>query len=607
MKKLLIILLLLPILGISQSNYLNYPDYNEIINSFFSKYSAKEISTTTYLHFEKRPSGWYITITEYNPELKTIKEELYWDSKSEQYKPINFETISDDHKEKLDLKEQFLNDFSKRYFRICPYYGYKGWDIDVINEFKEMNNLPDSTLYALGRAYSSFANNLLNNNSGLAEKEHSFELAEGENCLTKSQIEKYRYYRHKAIETFNNVKELNPSYETIVGIINTKLSNEHITSFLDLRIYQNEQEADKELINGLYSDFYISTAKNYLNSCSKNAVLFTNGDNDTYPLLYVQSNLGFRKDVLVVNLSLLQTERYINSLRNKVLNAQGMNLSLDKSDLAKNKRDIVIIRNNIDEYMDIKELINFIKNDTNVLKYPNRNYFYIPTNKIKMDIGQKTMKWEISNQYIFLNHLIFLDLLATNKLNRPIHFAITIGIDNFFDLNDYFQLEGFAYKLDYTKKENDDNQLGYVNTKVMYDNIMNKFTWQGFKNIISHEKLLGSNYINNFHRLANALIEENKTQSAKKVLDKCMDLFPNEIISYDYLLISIIEDYYKIKEFKVANNIALQLVYNLKNSIDNHNDIKINSGRANNEFVLKMLKNIAEKYDQKEIIDEIEK
>ena len=224
-----------------------------------------------------------------------------------------------------------------------------------------------------------------------------------------------------------------------------------------------------------------------------------------------------------------------------------------------------------------------------------------------MDIGQKTMKWEISNQYIFLNHLIFLDLLATNKLNRPIHFAITIGIDNFFDLNDYFQLEGFAYKLDYTKKENDDNQLGYVNTKVMYDNIMNKFTWQGFKNIISHEKLLGSNYINNFHRLANALIEENKTQSAKKVLDKCMDLFPNEIISYDYLLISIIEDYYKIKEFKVANNIALQLVYNLKNSIDNHNDIKINSGRANNEFVLKMLKNIAEKYDQKEIIDEIEK
>ena len=172
-------------------------------------------------------------------------------------------------------------------------------------------------MYALARCYNNYSFNLLNNNTGTLIKEQ-FDLANTKNCLSEEQLKKYRYYAHKSIEKFNEVHEINPNFETILGSIHTKWSSEHMSAWLNLRVYQNEEEATKEIRDDLYDPLIIDVAKNYLMSCEKDAILFTNGNNDTYPLHYVQEQLGFRKDVLIVNMSLLGVTRHINSYKDKV-------------------------------------------------------------------------------------------------------------------------------------------------------------------------------------------------------------------------------------------------------------------------------------------------
>lgn len=589
-----------------QISYLKFPTYDEVIERFFSQYSVKNFSRNAQIRFEKQPIGWLVNVIEFSDEPKSIQEGLLWDRKDNKFKEINFEKLAEKD-ENWELLNQYKSDWTKKYFSICPYYGYPGWDSDVIEEFKNANNLPDSTLYALGRAYSSYASNLLNNNSGFADKRNQFILPDGKNCMTVEQLDKYRYYSHLAIKKYKEVTELNPKYETIVGAIGIKASNEYLTSFLNLRIYQNESEAQKELVEGLYNDFYLAAARNYLNSCAPNAILFTNGDNDTYPLLYVQAKYGFRTDVLVVNISLLQTDRYINSLREKILDAPGLPISITHEKISGNKREYFLIEKKDDNPMELKNLVDYALNDDNKKSYDGVDYYYVPSNKFKLTKDENVMEWEVSKSYIFRYELVIMDILATNKLERPIYFAVTLSPDAYFNLDDYMKLEGMAYRLSLTKKDMTNDQFGAVNSSVLYENLMTKFDWNGLNKAASHEKLICLNYRSNFNRLAESLIKENKQDAAKRVLEKCVEIMPNEIVYYDIFMIPVIECYYKLNEFEKANSMVKVLMYNFNNNVSNYRDITLAEHADHRAKAINRLKELAIEYNQQEILKIIEK
>ena len=191
----------------------------------------------------------------------------------------------------------------------------------------------------------------------------------------------------------------------------------------------------------------------------------------------------------------------------------------------------------------------------------------IDNGTVSPDLADKIVdevKWAINKSAVGKNHLMVMDLLATNNWERPIYFAITTGNDAYLGLTDYFQLEGLTYRLIPVKGKGADGQIGRVNTDVMYDNVMNNFRFGNIDNpdiyLDETNMRMTMNLRNNFYRLAKALINENKFDSAKMVMDRCLEVMPNNSIPYDFFITPIAEGYYKIGEIEKANEISLMLI-----------------------------------------------
>lgn len=568
MKKTIFLLFFSCFLWVSgQESIGNYLSYDEVVTKFFDTYSVMDLSPTSQISFQKRPKGWFVVVIDYSAGKKVLKDECFWDREKRSIQNLSFEKTMFEG-ENLEQMSAYRAAYDRQHYSQIPYYGYPGWDWDVIQELKDKSNLSDTTLYALGRAYSSYASNLLNNNSGLADESKQFKLSKGKNCLSVEQLKEYRLYRHLAIQKFKKLSEINPRFETIVGPIWIKASNEHMTSFLDLRMHQNEKEALAELADNLYTPFYISLAKNYLNSCAPNAILFTNGDNDTYPLLYVQAKYGFRTDVLVVNMSLLQTERYINSLREPTIKAPALPLTLTMDDVADHKKEVIYIlkdeENNL--AIDVSDLVLQIKSGKLSKSTENGTIYYSPSNRFIFNVDNLKMDWYVNKSYFFLNHLVFLDIMSSSNLKRPLYFAISMDSEHFFGLNDYLQLEGLAYRLTPNKLNVNNDNIGYVNSSILYKNLLSGFDWTGIEKSSQKDYQMCSLLRSSFVQLSSVLISENKLDSAKKVLDKCLQVLPDERVKFDFYQMGLIaEDYYKIKQFEIGNMIFKKILFNIKN------------------------------------------
>ncbi len=319
-------------------------------------------------------------------------------------------------------------------------------------------------------------------------------------------------------------------------------------------------------------------AYNYLNSCEPNAILFTNGDNDTFPLWYAQEVEGIRTDVRVINQSYLSTDWYITQMKQKAYDSNPIPFSLSKEQYGPGKRDVVYVQDRINKPTDLKQIIEFIGSDnpkTKDQRYGNEDF--MPTRKIYLPADSATvmnnavikpyeadklvnaLQWEIPRNYVRKNELMILDLLATNNWKRPIYFAITIGNEGYYNLQNYFQLDGLAYKLVPIETSHENRQLGRVNTEVLYEKLMHNFKWGGIDKdgvyLEENNRRMLMNMKNNFARLANALIIEGKKDSAIVVLDRVTELMPNHKVAYNYYNLLIAEAYYRAEAPEKANEI----------------------------------------------------
>ena len=310
---------------------------------------------------------------------------------------------------------------------------------------------------------------------------------------------------------------------------------------------------------------------NYLKSCKPNSVIFTNGDNDTFLLWYNQDVEGFRTDVRVCNLSYLQTDWYVDQMKRKAFNSEPLPISFNHDQYVQGTRDVVYLMSDprIKGPIELRTAIDFIKNDNPKTKLTQAdNAAYIPTKQLYYVVDKQavirnkvvdpkdynniadTIFIDFGNKsYITKDELMVLDMIDQTNWERPIYWAITVGRDKYLGLQDYFRLEGFAYRFVPLKSKSDNMQVGGVDTDLMYKSMMKDFTWGNMEKpnvyIDENNSRMMMNIRNNFNRLAQALIEEGKKDSAIAVLDRCSELIPHKKVPYNYFTMLMAESYFK--------------------------------------------------------------
>ena len=223
--------------------------------------------------------------------------------------------------------------------------------------------------------------------------------------------------------------------------------------------------------------------------------------------------------------------------------------------------------------------MDFVKSEASNTKIPMSSGVtmdYLPTNKFSIPVNPSTvlangtvlpeftndiperMEWKIGKGAVLKAKLMILDLLAHNDWERPVYFAITVGNDHYMNLEDYFQLEGLAYRVTPIKHDNKGG-TGWINVDKMYDNLVNKFQWGNMEKegVYMGEQVqrMSTNYRNNFARLARELTQRGDTIRALKTLDRCMEIMPPSKIPMHYYSVYLGDAYYLAGDVRRGNEV----------------------------------------------------
>ena len=338
--------------------------------------------------------------------------------------------------------------------------------------------------------------------------------------------------------------------------------------------------------------------QNYLSTVPEkgNPILFTNGDNDTFPLWYNQETEGFRTDVRVCNLSYLQTDWYIDQMRRPAYDSPSVPINWERIDYVSGHNEAVYVRPEA-----MSTVMNYYKQNPeeakqefgdnpyelkNILKHwvrsPKEGLQMIPTDSIVLKLDKEAIKrsgmlapdsipeyMHISlkgKHVLYKSELMMLEMLANANWERPIYMAITVGSENHLNLTNNFLQEGLAYRI----TPFDNVKLGRrLDSEKMYDNLMNKFKFGGIDNpdIYLDETVLRmcDTHRRMFVQLATQLIREGKKDKALKALDYCEKVIPSTTVRHDYVMSSSKEmahDYIELGEHAKADNILRQLADN---------------------------------------------
>ncbi|MBQ5774639.1 MAG: DUF2723 domain-containing protein [Paludibacteraceae bacterium] len=300
---------------------------------------------------------------------------------------------------------------------------------------------------------------------------------------------------------------------------------------------------------------------NYLKSCDKEAIIFCNGDNDTFPLWYNIEVEEERNDVRACNLSYLQTDWYISQMKRPYYNSPALPISWDYEDFMPGKNEVVWVENRLNAPLEVKKAFQFLHSTDPRTKRDGEGY--IPTDQLYV-LSPDSQKINFKKARRFTrSEMMVMEMLSTNQWKRPIYFAVTIGEDYHLGLNPYLELTGMAYRI--TPERSADGKPR-VNTEVMYENMLNKFKYGNINipgiYIDENTMRMCRTHRMMFCQLAEALYDEGKYDKALNVLDFAEEMLPGFNVPYDYTSASMASLYYAMDEIEKANAIMIDVAEN---------------------------------------------
>ena len=368
-----------------------------------------------------------------------------------------------------------------------------------------------------------------------------------------------------------------------------------------------------------------ASAKAYLDSCQEDAgaILFTIGDNDTFPLWYAQEIEGYRTDVRIVCTSLFETDWYIDQMKRKAYESEAIPSQIAHDKYRWGSRDVLyfqtvdpLFNKQISESRwSIQDFIKWVDSDEpkTKLKYilerqenidmdayseSAQNIVYYPTNKLRIPVNKKNVlesglvkekdsalivdyiDIDLPRSAITKKSMMMLDILANNDWKRPIYFSGGSFDDaEFIWMKDYLQLDGMAYKLVPIKTERRSSyEMGRIDSDLMYDIATNWYWGNSGSPDIYHDpqtRIQGLSYRSNLARLVEQLLEENKIEKAKDIIDLAMKNIPVEYFEYYTFVEPFVDGYYKVGETNKAHELFEKLKYIYQDRLEYYAEVPL--------------------------------
>lgn len=373
--------------------------------------------------------------------------------------------------------------------------------------------------------------------------------------------------------------------------------------------------------------FSVDSAVNYLESCAPNAILFTGGDNDTFPLWYAQEVEGVRTDMRVVVLSYYNTDWYIEQSMRKHYESEPLPYTLNAENyLQGGPNDYLPFKDLNIPNMSLKEYIGLLAKGDNALRlYEDANV--IPSRNIVLDVDVDQVKasgivpaeldslivpkmvLRLKGNALEKKDLALLDVLLTNNWKRPVYVNYT-SLDQFnVDLRPYVVMEGNTFRILPVRNPDPRNRL--VNTEVAYNNVMKKFRFRGLQDSTVYYSEDYRNFVLN-HRgtvneIADALLVKGEKEKARELLLYSLNEMPNASIPYDVSNARNVESLFEVGEKEKAIEVATKLGNRMIDMAD-YNISKRNFGNDtyNAIVVLSELQRVLYRYGEPELAKKFE-
>jgi len=332
--------------------------------------------------------------------------------------------------------------------------------------------------------------------------------------------------------------------------------------------------------------------KNYLNSCAKNAILFTYGDNDTFPLWYVQDVENNRPDVRICNVTLLNGDWYINQMKQKMYESDPLPISMTPDKYEADVRNTIVVRDDLKKPIELSTLMKIILSDdprTKVQTQGGGSYNYLPSRQIKITVDKQqvlktgtvsaaksaqivdTILIDVASNYLTKSDIAILDMLANNNWERPIYMDLSVMNTSNIKLDKYMQNEGFAYRFVPIKSETEEPS---IDTDILYDHMMNRFAWGNLNNpkIFLDENTYRTTEVvrikDNFFSLSEQLIVEGKNDKARNAIDKAYQILPLDRFYTSYYDIMLAGNYYRINDNADGDKVMKEVANQCFNKIN---------------------------------------
>lgn len=389
-------------------------------------------------------------------------------------------------------------------------------------------------------------------------------------------------------------------YEKLKNKITSVLMPTVLTAIclLAVPVLMAKENWDDHDRSGKYTTW--NNAKSYLDSCQENAIMFTIGDNDTFPLWYMQEVEDYRTDIKLVNTSLFAKDWYIDQQKRKTYEADPIPSQLSHDDYKEGSLDVAYhypyaFPQFKDSVMDIKFFMKWIQSkDSRTMidfednGHPEKVY---PTTKLRIMVDKEAVlkngivaekdsalivpyiDIQISESALIKNRILMLDVLANMNWERPLYFTGGAqAAEEYIWLKDYLQLDGLAYKFVPIRtpiSQRSFMDMGRINTDIMYENVK-KWSWKNSNGDIYYDpetRKNGISFRNSLGRLADELIKEKDFVRAEEILDMSLEKMPMESYGYFRLVIGHIESYYNIDRPEKARKIVEFLISNFQEKI----------------------------------------